>query len=98
MSTERTRAFRRAKLNSKKKRVLHYYNCPVKDAGWIGRAAQTPKPCSCVMCGNPRKHLGEVTRQEVAIKVYDDVLAEFEIWEQVSDEDFAKLMAQVDAL
>lgn len=28
------------------------------------RLARTPKPCSCWMCGNPRKWLGEVTKQE----------------------------------
>lgn len=25
---------------------------------------KTRKPCSCYMCGNPRKRFGEVTRQE----------------------------------
>jgi hypothetical protein len=25
---------------------------------------KTRKPCSCAMCGNPRKHFGEVTIQE----------------------------------
>ena len=25
---------------------------------------QTPCPCSCAMCGNPRKHFGERTIQE----------------------------------
>ena len=24
----------------------------------------TRQPCSCYMCGNPRKHFGELTRQE----------------------------------
>lgn len=24
----------------------------------------TPKPCSCWMCGNPRKYFKEITRQE----------------------------------
>lgn len=35
---------------------------------WKGRyAGKTPgKLCSCVMCGNPRRHLGEVTRAELA--------------------------------
>lgn len=28
-----------------------------------GIVIKTPKPCSCLMCGNKRKHLGE-TRQE----------------------------------
>jgi len=30
----------------------------------IGRAARTPKPCSCYACGNPRKHFKSLTRQE----------------------------------
>jgi len=29
-----------------------------------GKALQCPKPCSCRGCGNPRKHEGELTRQE----------------------------------
>ncbi len=28
------------------------------------RVAANPTPCSCWMCGNPRKWLGEATRQE----------------------------------
>lgn len=42
-------------------------------AAWIGhhdtpdargRFARTRKPCSCYMCGNPRKHFDEPTVQE----------------------------------
>lgn len=29
-----------------------------------GRLAKTPTPCSCVMCGNPRRHMGERTLAE----------------------------------
>jgi len=29
----------------------------------------TPKPCSCEMCGNPRKHHNEITNQETKAKV-----------------------------
>jgi len=28
------------------------------------KAVDTPKPCSCFMCGNPRKHWKEKTIQE----------------------------------
>lgn len=31
----------------------------------VGFLATTPKPCSCEMCGNPRRHFGKVTRQEI---------------------------------
>ena len=44
-------------------RLLHK-NGFTKDPKRIGSAAHTPKPCSCYMCGNPRKHFGEITRQE----------------------------------
>jgi hypothetical protein len=30
----------------------------------LGIVADTPKPCSCWLCGNPRHHYNEVTRQE----------------------------------
>lgn len=36
--------------------------------GWtsahLGMATDTPCACSCTMCGNPRKHFGEVTLAE----------------------------------
>ncbi|MFP3941396.1 MAG: hypothetical protein ACLF0P_13945 [Thermoanaerobaculia bacterium] len=32
----------------------------------VGLYAETPKVCSCWMCGNPRRHLGEVTLRERA--------------------------------
>lgn len=25
----------------------------------VGKVCKTPAPCSCYMCGNPRKHFGE---------------------------------------
>ena len=30
----------------------------------LGMLIKTPKPCSCWMCGNPRKHFGEKSLQE----------------------------------
>lgn len=40
-----------------------------------GRAAKTPKTCSCAMCGNPRRknhfpgHFGRLTKGEVIAKM-----------------------------
>lgn len=34
------------------------------DAKSIGKVVDTPCPCSCWICGNPRRHLKELTRQE----------------------------------
>lgn len=31
---------------------------------YVSAKAETPKPCSCFMCGNPRKWFGEKTVQE----------------------------------
>jgi len=31
---------------------------------WCGMITKTPKPCSCHMCGNPRKYFNERTMQE----------------------------------
>lgn len=72
MTTQRSRAWRRNQLNKRKKQVVHYDTCPVKTPDWIGRVATTPKPCSCWMCGNPRK-LGELTRQEALADLPDEL-------------------------
>lgn len=32
--------------------------------------ARTAQVCSCYMCGNPRKHWNELTRQEVKFNVF----------------------------
>ena len=35
-----------------------------QDPRRIGASAHTPKPCSCYMCGNPRKYFRDLTMQE----------------------------------
>ena len=32
---------------------------------WLGMVVDTPTPCSCWMCGNPRKYFTEKTMQEL---------------------------------
>jgi len=40
---------------------------------------KTRVPCSCYMCGNPRKKFGEVTRQEILAEFDElDMLEELE--------------------
>ena len=36
----------------------------VATAKAVGKLAANRKPCSCNMCGNPRRHFGDETRQE----------------------------------
>lgn len=64
----RTRAFRRHKLQVKKAKVSRYWNaCTWQPFGYrqqtdkaiIGRVAATPKACGCWMCSNARQVFGE---------------------------------------
>ena len=59
-----TRAMRRHLAERKKQRVAGYSTCFTPDM--IGLRAKTPCPCSCFMCGTPRRHTGERTRKEDA--------------------------------
>jgi hypothetical protein len=64
----KSRAIRRHHLARIKMKVAHYYG------GWmksypqsgkaIGKAARAKAPCSCWMCGNPRKFSNQETLQE----------------------------------
>ena len=59
----RTRAYRRHQI----KRCLDnrkndFYGATSREA--LKRHVVTPAACSCWMCGNPRKHLNEITLQE----------------------------------
>lgn len=60
----RSRALRRHHEERIKERVKSYYGGYVHDARQIGKLAHARTPCSCWMCGNPRKYDGEVTMQE----------------------------------
>lgn len=70
-NTKRGIAFRRHHYNRlKAKRInKHYWSKGYTDCnGWnerfLGMAVNTPKNCSCYMCGNPRKHWKDITLQE----------------------------------
>lgn len=61
----RDRGFRRHQMDRMKKRVANYYGGYAKgDPRIIGKLAQTRTPCSCYVCGNPRRKLGERTLAE----------------------------------
>lgn len=47
-----------------KARHFHWGRDIRNEAKYIGIAINTPCTCSCWMCGNPRRHLNEVTLQE----------------------------------
>lgn len=61
----RTRAFRRQQLQRIRNKVASYYGGYARhDPRQLGRLATTRTPCSCWMCGNARRHRGELSLQE----------------------------------
>lgn len=74
----RDRAYRRAKYDTRKAKFTRVVKsrCPELDdlvtPKFIGRLATTHKPCSCYMCGNPRKYFKQDTIQELR-ESQDDV-------------------------
>lgn len=63
------RAERRSHRERLKKKRLNYDVCVNKD--YVNRLIDTPKPCSCYMCGNPRKFFNEKTRQELKSEIIE---------------------------
>jgi hypothetical protein len=76
------RAVRAQRIASRYKKIawIHCETCypaPCRCADLaarVGRLAKTPVPCSCWMCGNPRRYLKEVTLavRRSALSVFDD--------------------------
>jgi hypothetical protein len=51
----KARAFQHIKLRRAHARLLGLAPSEISAAD-VGRLAQTPAPCSCLFCGNPRRH------------------------------------------
>ena len=61
----RTRDWRRHQELRIKSRIADYYGGYARgNPRAVGRLAHARQPCSCWMCGNPRRHLGARTLQE----------------------------------
>jgi hypothetical protein len=62
---ENLRAIRRAERERlKDKRAKQWGGWAKDNPKRLGKLVDTPKPCSCNMCGNPRKYFNEETMQE----------------------------------
>lgn len=48
----------------KRARRFHWGRDLAQEPKPLAKAIDTPCPCSCWMCGNPRRYFGELTRQE----------------------------------
>jgi len=66
----RGRAYRMHQMSRARARAVRYLQwcfagvaCEVT-ARQVTRYATDRKPCSCFLCGNPRRHTGAQTRQE----------------------------------
>ena len=59
------RALRRHHAARLKHARGHYWGHDIwHEPKLLGKVINTPTPCSCWMCGNPRRHFKELTRQE----------------------------------
>jgi len=60
------RSIRRHKTEVKKEKILKYeVSKSYKDKDLaLKHLCNNPKKCSCPLCGNPRKHFGQVTLAE----------------------------------
>lgn len=59
------RALRRHHAARLKHARGHYWGHDIRhEPKLLGKVINTPTPCSCWMCGNPRRHSKELTRQE----------------------------------
>jgi hypothetical protein len=75
------RAVRRAHYNRLKRKRSRYWWFQSWGPGelltadrdkMLGLLTETPKCCSCIMCGNPRKHYNELTKQEILADLGED--------------------------
>lgn len=88
---DRARSVRRHHLERVKAARLKYivmeWRTPENKAYYAGKMAHTAAPCSCWMCGNPRKHQKEkLTRQEVLHRLLEKEYASrdrFDAWEDL---------------
>jgi hypothetical protein len=82
MEKNKKRAERRFHKKRKQLKVLRKINHQYADPSmwfpkfdewreeYIRKHADNPASCSCIMCGNPRKHFKEITIQEKKMKDY----------------------------
>jgi len=62
---ERSRAFRRSCERKAKKKAKYIWDNGSNDGRRIGKMANCHnRPCSCEICGNPRKYFNERTIRE----------------------------------
>lgn len=80
---KRNRSYRRKKKERQRRRAkaIARFSYGHKDDSWANKYHESLPVCSCAMCGNPRRHLGEKTLQEQrADDSMRDQLKELQQW------------------
>ena len=96
------RRYQRERIKAKRRRIQ------VGIIGWpeemLIYLIDTPKPCSCLLCGNLRQYEGP-TRQELqnsvsltADELMGDMEYEFACWDAASDADFIRFEDTIQAI
>lgn len=78
----------------KKKRRFNWGRDLSKEPKYLAMAVNTPHPCSCLCCGNERKHSGDTMQERRAdslIKINNTLQEELEL----KDEENKKLKPQI---
>ncbi len=57
----------------KKNRRFHWGRDLLHEEKNLSKAIDTPCPCSCFMCGNPRRYFKALTMQERRAQEYSEV-------------------------
>lgn len=71
MRTKCERIFHKERLKKNRK---NYWGGIISDSKFEKSVIDTPAPCSCWMCGNPRKYFNERTIQE---KRFEDIFESY---------------------
>ena len=69
-------AIRRHHYYRLKKKRQSYWGFTWREGDINPIVINTPKACSCIMCGNPRKYWNQLTKQEVISNFYIKELKE----------------------
>ena len=51
-------------FKSRKNKLWWWFDEPYLNSDKFRHIITTPTPCSCSMCGNPRKYFGKIKKQE----------------------------------
>ena len=66
-----------------RRRRFHWGRDLSREPGSLPRVVNTPKPCSCLLCGNARRHAGPTMQERRAMLAANDDEGEGDVYDQV---------------